>query len=82
MNREKFSSSIENKSFRSYLKGCSTEKPISRQMQTINVCESNRASKTTLNNETKDSMRKSILWSPKTSRDRHRIKLEREDFLK
>ncbi len=51
-------------------------------MMTIDVCEKNRASKSTLNNETKDSLRKSILWAPKTSRDGHRIKLEKEDFLK
>ncbi len=51
-------------------------------MMTIDVCEKNRASKSTLNNETKDSLRKSILWAPKTSRDGHRIRLEKEDFLK
>jgi len=42
---------------------------------TIDICDKNRASKSTFNNETKDSFRKSILWGPKTSRDGHRIKL-------
>lgn len=42
---------------------------------TIDVCEINRGSKTSFNNETKDSLRKSILWAAKTSRDSHKIKL-------
>lgn len=42
---------------------------------TIDVCDNNRASKISLNNETKDSLRKSILWAAKTSRDSHKIKL-------
>ncbi len=52
------------------------------QIQTIDVCEKNRGSNSTLNNETKDSLRKSILWGTKSSREGHRIKLEKEDFLK
>lgn len=50
-------------------------------MRTIDVCQNNKASKASLNNETKDSFRKSILWSAKNKSDWHKVKIEKLSLL-